>query len=209
MYVSSKVLKRSILCSVILASIFACNAHERPIPSDVTVAPIVTALPSAVPSKMSSCGNGIIDPGERCDGNTGLPSPLVHCYPDGTPHACSWDFSEVDQLYCNGTCSWGGADGCDQEDADIFCKLTTGNPRAYAVSFQVVAPKEKGGFPCLTEVSRDRDTENENGKHPKLQYGKSLGPLPEYGVAHDVPFQSDSLLHNHGGGIVVTDVVCR
>jgi hypothetical protein len=106
--------------------------------------------------------------------------------------AVAVDFSNARQLYCNGGCSWAGGDGCDQADADVFCKLKTGNPRAYAASFAKRTALAEGGFACPM---------------PGTSYGRSLGARSDFGVP-DVRFQETSILENHGPGDVVTDVVC-
>ena len=82
-------------------------------------------------------------------------------------------------MSCNLTCSWGGAQGCDQADADIFCKLRTGNSNSKATKFALALPTDLGGFPC---------------SDPKVFFPEdlrvNLGPLPEFGVAKDVRFQA-------------------
>jgi hypothetical protein len=95
----------------------------------------------------------------------------------------------VPQLYCNGTCSWAGAQGCDQADADILCKLIKGSSTSTATSFQVVTALGVGGFSCPS-------------------YGTNYGAMPEYGVSANVWYQGTSILANHGSGSVVTNVVC-
>ena len=147
---------------------------------------------SLPPARMSNCGNGRLDEGERCDGQLGLPGEHVSCFPDGSPHACDWDFGEIEQLYCLGTCSWAGPNDCDQEDADVFCRLKTGDPNARAVTYQTSVPLPVAGFACTLDG-----------------YGKVLGPIPEYGVDRDVHYQDTSLLENHGQGQVIYQVECR
>ena len=133
----------------------------------------------------SKCGNGVVDPGERCDTNLPPPFTGVGC----KPQSCFYDFSAVPQLYCNGVCTWAGADDCDQADADIYCKLKTGNPNSTASVFQVVTALDTFGFAC-----------------PFL--GTSLGALPEFGVNNDVKYQGTSILANHGAGHVVANATC-
>jgi hypothetical protein len=77
------------------------------------------------------CGNGVIDPGERCD--TALPAPFVGV--TCKPVTCQYNFSQATQLYCNGSCTWAGAQDCDQQDANILCKLKTGNPNSVALGW--------------------------------------------------------------------------
>lgn len=90
---------------------------------------------------MPHCGDGIVDEAEDCDGVA--PFDGVGC-----TDACTYDFSEVPQMFCQGSCSWAGPSGCDQADADLFCRLRTGNPNASATSFTLAAPTDDGGFPC-------------------------------------------------------------
>lgn len=61
------------------------------------------------------CGNGVVDATERCDGTAGLPANSnVTCRTANQSNSCKFDFSQVTQPYCNGTCTWAGAQGCDQ-----------------------------------------------------------------------------------------------
>jgi cysteine-rich repeat protein len=128
------------------------------------------------------CGDGVVQPGtEHCDGSSGFAS--VGC--DG----CLYDFSGITQLYCNGTCTWAGNQDCDQADADIYCKLVTGNPNSVANSFLLNVASDQPGFSCPS-------------------YGTNLGSLPAFGVNVDVWYQDSSILATHGAGIVVTQVSC-
>src|SRR5690606_35252032 len=83
--------------------------------------------------------------GEQCDGAIGLNGLVdVGCQSD-----CLFDFSKIEQIYCHEACSWGGPPGCDQADADILCKLITGNPNGKAdwhalADFPIPLP----GFSC-------------------------------------------------------------
>lgn len=162
------------------------------------------ACPMNLPScsmgtcKATLCGNGQIDMGERCDGNNcNICGQTVACFPSGNKNECKWDFSKVPQLYCNGGCSWAGAQDCDQADADIYCKLVKGDPNATAKSFTKTTALAQPGFPC----------------QPIGNYGTALGAIPEYGVnlANNggVRYQDTSILANHGAGNVVTNVVCQ
>jgi len=128
------------------------------------------------------CGDGKVQPAyEHCDGSSGLVG--VGCSDD-----CLYDFSAVPQMSCSMTCSWAGPAGCDQADADVFCKLRTGNPQAKATSFQLAAPTDKGGFPC---------------SDPKVVLGdpdprKLLGLLTEFGVNKAVYYQESKIASTHG-----------
>jgi hypothetical protein len=140
----------------------------------------------------TTCGNNVIDSGEKCDGTLNVPQGnQVTCRPGGTKNECKFDFSGVTQLYCNGTCSWGGAQGCDQADADIFCKLKTGSTTSTATAFTTGVATAQPGFCC-----------------PGGGYGQNLGTMPEYGVNLNVWYQGTSLQANHGSGTVITSVTC-
>lgn len=128
------------------------------------------------------CGDGTVQAGvEHCEGATGFAS--VGC------DACLFDFSATTQLYCNGTCTWAGAEGCDQADADIYCKLVTGNPNSVANSFLLNVASDAPGFSCPG-------------------FGANLGTLPAFGVNVNVWYQDSSIFANHGAGVVVTQVAC-
>jgi hypothetical protein len=75
------------------------------------------------------CGNGRLDPGEEVDPPVSR-SDVVPV----DPSTCRYDFSQVQQLYCGGTCgvAWNGLKGCQAGDADALCRLVTGNPLARA-----------------------------------------------------------------------------
>ena len=146
----------------------------------------------------SSCGNMVVDANERCDGaSCALCNAQVACFAPGNVNECRWDFSKVPQLYCNGTCTWAGGNGCDQADADVFCKLLKGDPNAKALSFQVMTAQAVGGFSCQAIGN----------------YGTPLGPIPEYGVNlatnGGVRYQATSILANHGAGDVIVNPVCQ
>ena len=163
-----------------------------------TVCPAQTPVCAMGTCKQTTCGNNAIDMNERCDGMQGVvQGGAMACYPPGNKLECKWDFSKVSQLYCNGGCSWAGACDCDQADADIFCKLKTGNPSSTAISFTKTTALAQEGFPC----------------QPVGSYGTALGAIPEYGVNlatnGGVRYQPTSILANHGAGNVITNVQCN
>ena len=136
------------------------------------------------------CGNNVIDTNERCDGTTGVPAGgQITCRPGGSANECKFDFSQVPQLYCNGSCSWAGSQDCDQADADIYCKLLKGSSTSTATSFTKTTALGVPGFSCPG-------------------YGTNLGTMPEYGVNVSVWYQGTSILANHGAGSVITSAVC-
>jgi len=139
------------------------------------------------------CGDGVVqDAFEHCDGNSGMMG--VDCT------ECLYDFSSVPQMSCAKTCSWAGAQGCGQEDADVFCKLRTGNYLSTAADFKLVNPTDKGGFPC---------------SDPKVYFDpdlrKPLGLLTEFGVNKPVYYQESLIANTHGTAQVIqgTTLVCK
>jgi hypothetical protein len=100
---------------------------------------------------------------------------------------CRWDFSEVNQLYCNGGCSWSGSHGCDQSDADILCQLITDNSASTATSWTSTTALAEPGFPCPG-------------------YGGVINT--DRGVTVGVYYQDSSILANHGGGDVIAYPSC-
>jgi cysteine-rich repeat protein len=129
---------------------------------------------------------------EYCDGSP--PYTGVGCT-DG----CRYDFSKVPQMYCAGSCSWGGPAGCDQADADVFCRLRTGNPNAKATSWNLSVPADQGGFPCSNPSVV---IEPIAGQDPRI----NLGPLSEYGVNQNVYYQETKIKSTHGGNAQSTIV---
>ena len=104
---------------------------------------------------------------------------------------CRWDFTEVRQLYCNGGCTWAGGEGCDDSDADVFCKLITDNPASTAISWTHTTALAEPGFPCSPLGS---------GTVIDVDRGLSL--------SFDITYQDASILDDHGSGWVVADPAC-
>jgi len=138
------------------------------------------------------CGDGMVQKNnpnkpkgfEFCDGN--MPYPGVACHDD-----CLYDFSAAPQMFCSATCSWAGPSGCDQADADVFCKLKTGWTGSKATEFKTGAPTDSGGFPCANKALGI----TLNGTDPRIW----LGPLIEYGLSPtlDVPYQLTKIKTSH------------
>ena len=112
---------------------------------------------------------------------------------------CEYDFSEVPQWYCTGICTpigeTLGGTTCDQPDADMFCKLRTGNPRATAsVWWESTITQDDAGFCCLDTA-------------PEL----SLGPIPLHGLS-DLCYVSEHMselpMHATGSVIVAEGLDC-
>ncbi len=130
----------------------------------------------------STCGDGVLDPGEEVD-----PPDSEFSTIDVDPLTCRWDFSEVEQLFCNSGCSWAGAFGCDGEDADVFCKLRTGNPLSVAESYTIESALGAPGFPCPSG-------------YPTV--------YTDRGIDGTVYYTDLDLLTTHGSGDVITNPVC-
>ncbi|MEE2750699.1 MAG: MopE-related protein [Myxococcota bacterium] len=136
-------------------------------------------------SGCSYCGDGVLDAGEEYEPP---PGPFSNASVDS--QTCRWDFSGVNQLYCNGSCSWAGGSGCDQSDADILCKLVTDNENSVATSWTNTTALAESGFPCTP-----------------LGYGTTISGL-DRGVTVPVSWQDSSILGNHGAGSVIAYPVC-
>jgi hypothetical protein len=135
------------------------------------------------------CGNGVIDPGEERDPP---PGPFMSAPVDAV--TCKWHFENAPQFYCNGGCDWTGAgQGCTQANANIFCKLKTGNPNSTATAFTTTTALAQPGFSCPANNGTNVD----------------IGPLPLRGVNQDVYYQDSSILANHGAGTVINSVTCN
>ncbi len=129
-----------------------------------------------------SCGDSILDEGEERD-----PPVSPFSTVDVDPVTCRWDFSEVEQLFCGSGCSWAGGFGCDSEDADVFCKLRTGNPDSTAISYTIGTTMSAPGFPCPSG-------------YPTV--------YTDRGVDGVVYYTDLNLLTTHGVGDVITNPVC-
>ena len=138
---------------------------------------------SATVSPSSSCGNNILDTNEEYD-----PAPGPYNNISIDPITCRWDFSSVNQLYCNGGCTWTGSSDCDQTEADILCKLKMDNPNSTAISWTSTTALPEHGFPCPWYP----DTIN----------------VVNRGVSVSVQYQDFDILGNHGPGNVIAYPVC-
>ena len=132
------------------------------------------------------CGNETLEDGEEFD-----PAPGLFQAAPVNPDTCRFDFSQVTQLYCGGSCSYDGPLGCDQSDADTLCKLKTGNPRSVATSFQITGALDEPGFACAG-------------------YGEQVRRMSGRGVDVPVYFSDTSISASHGSGgaTTVTNVTC-
>ena len=148
-----------------------------------------TSATSATASTTSTATGTSASTGPACSGP---------CNPDDPPEglscteSCEYDFSEVPQWFCGGTCTpIGGAVGgdyCDHPDADMFCKLRTGDPGATAgVWWMQTVTQPEAGFCCLDLVP---------------EFG--LGPIPLHGLEDLCYAPGDmSALPGHGTATVI------
>jgi len=130
----------------------------------------------------TTCGDGVLDPGEEYD-----PAPGPFSTAPVDPTTCRWDFSAVNQLYCNGSCTWAGGHDCDQPDADILCQLIMDNPSSTASSWTYRVALYEHGFPCPTSgtlINTDR------------------------GVSVSVYYTDSDIRSSHGPGEVAAYPVC-
>jgi len=130
------------------------------------------------------CGNGQLDDGEEFD-----PPPGPFGSAPVLSESCRWDFSSVSQLYCEGTCSISGGSGCDQTEADRFCKIKTDNPASVATSFSTPTALDEPGFSCANQLGVPVD-------------------MNSRGVTEVIRYQDSSIVANHGAGHVITNAVC-
>ena len=113
-------------------------------------------------------------------------SPYLYSY---LTLGCPSEFASARMLYCDKECGsfWiDKQDGCQQADADAFCRLTQCNDTAYAEHFDIINVKPVPGFSCAGV---------------KTNYG------PWFGLS-DVHF-TQNMEETHGSGNVVSNVKCR
>jgi hypothetical protein len=152
-------------------------------PADADSEGSIVTTSSVVVSAAGVCGDGVTDAGEEFDPP---PGPFTNIPINAE---CRWDFSAVGQLYCDGDCSVSGALGCDQDDADRLCRLTTNNPASVALSFDITTALDEPGFGCAA-----------------LGLGQTIPT--DRGVDGLVSVVDESLLADHGAGDVVSNAVC-
>jgi len=135
-----------------------------------------------------TCGDGVLEGAEEFEGGAGPFSTAPV-----SDQTCKFDFSNVTQLFCNSACSWGGLSSCDAADATMLCRLKTGNPNAFALSYQVRTALAEPGFACAPQ-GLGQVVPNMAGRTP--------------GLGFPVRYDNTSLLTTHGAGLVVANVVC-
>ncbi len=129
--------------------------------------------------------------------NSGYALSNNQCTLVSSPTIPSVPWPAAPQLYCNGSCSWDPESHCGQGDADIFCRLRTGNTMNYALSYTTTTALPQPGFSCPG-------------------YGSNMGSAPQYGgpryssgYGYQVWTYNSSILSTHGPGTVINNVVCR
>jgi hypothetical protein len=142
----------------------------------------------------SKCGDRFVDyPAEEGDPPPG-PAPVVPL----DPRTCRYDFSRINQWYCHEACgNWGGPKGCDQLDADAFCKLKMDNRNSTAVDWRTTRAMEAPGVCCPPPTFE-----------PGALGCTPLGMLSSRGVDIAVSVHQTNLFSTHQGGMVITDLVC-
>ncbi len=130
------------------------------------------------------CGDGAVDAGEEID-----PTPGPFVTAPGDAGTCRYDFGAVRQMSCGGACSIAGPIGCDQDDADMLCRLSTDNPASVALTWNGTTALAEPGFGCAalglgTPVEVDR------------------------GVGGPVSYVDGDLLADHGAVDVVLAIEC-
>ena len=91
-------------------------------------------------------------------------------------------------LYCEGKCGafwYDNQNGCQQEDADVFCQLTMCDKTAIAESYEVIDVKPLPGFSCAGRG---------------VNYGNWMGQV-------DVQF-TENMRDTHGFGKAIANANC-
>jgi hypothetical protein len=170
----------------------ACNSFAESLCSDgnFCTADSCDAQSGCVNTPIALCGDGTLAGSEEFDPS---PGPFTSAPLDDSN--CRYDFANAPQLYCSGGCTWGGSRGCDQMDADLFCKLKTDNPDSTATSFTTATAMHEPGFACPLQ------------SHPATTVlGATFrGVTPTSGP---VQYQDSSIFANHGSGTVIDGVEC-
>eukprot|EP00964_Phaeocystis_antarctica_P126643 scaffold90303_cov68-Phaeocystis_antarctica.AAC.1 len=101
---------------------------------------------------------------------------------------CPPEFATAKILYCNGTCKGtDGVNGCQQADADDYCKLHNCCTTSVATSWDNLVATNVPGFSC--------------GEH---DYGENKGDW--FGIPN-IHTEAD-VLSTHGPGASITNAVC-
>jgi len=153
-------------------------------------------------SILPCCGNGIVETTgtarEECDDGCAKGDPAL-CDAADDGDGCDADctvtcfFEAIQFMYCNGSCSYAGGSGCDQSDADLFCRLKTCNANASASTWSIVSINSTSNKPGIVCVGK----------------GTNKGPQPAYNVNIDV-WYSDSFYPTYSTGTTaIGNVTCN
>lgn len=139
-----------------------------------------------------SCGDDVVDTGEEAD--PASPSTSVPL----NPTTCRYDFSAIRQLSCDSACgtTWNGIFDCQQADADVLCKLITGNPASTVVnasSYTIEAVLAAPGICCPPPTAA-----------PGTFGCVHLGRMTGRGVNVEVSVHDTNMSDTHGAGPAVT-----
>jgi hypothetical protein len=159
-----------IICGPCDLDQFVCDGIENTICSGETPCP-------------TSCGDGVLDPDEEFE-----PLPGPYSFISLNPETCRWDFSAVNQLYCNGSCTWAGGDDCDQEDANILCQLIMDNPASVATGWSSITALSEPGFSCPGDDAELINTDR--GVPVPVYYQDTPGILDDHGPGNVIAYPS-------------------
>ncbi len=151
------------------------------------------------------CGNNIKETAgtakEECDDGCALGDVTI-CDAADNGDGCEQDctvtcfFKDIAYLYCSGSCSYAGDTGCDQLDADLFCRLKTCNINASAASWQLITIS--GSSPDVPGIACSA-----GGK------GTNKGTQPAYGVYVNVWYVDKFKTSYPTGNTAIGNVVCN
>lgn len=126
------------------------------------------------------CGDSTYEPvWEVCDGTAVNGDPFagngVNCDTN-----CTFDLSALNSIVCAAGCSYGGPLGCDQADADVFCKLKLGDEDAVATAWSPGGGATGWGVGCSAAASSQSKANSFN-----------MMGIPYSGYAGDIWISSD------------------
>ena len=114
---------------------------------------------------------------------------IGYCLDSSQSEDCPEEFATAVMLYCHGACGDDWADveeGCQEADANAFCKLNLCDGNAFATSYEVTLATREPGFSC-------------DGRGDVFE-GEWFG-------INDVYYTNDTR-GAHGQGYVISNAVC-